>query len=114
MACISPQNALDGSNTNSYNVNTMKKATANLHIRLPAKLKREAEKVIDALGLDTSAAIRLFFTQITLQGTIPFALPKVRPMSAKTKRIVEEALASGSIGPFDTAEEAIKALYAAT
>lgn len=92
----------------------MKKATANIHIRLPAKLKREAEKVINALGLDTSAAIRLFFTQMTLQGTIPFPLPRVRPMSAKTQRIVEEALASGSIGPFDTAEEAIRALHAAT
>ena len=91
-----------------------KKASANLHIRLPAKLKREAEKVIDALGLDTSSAIRLFFTQITLQGTIPFPLPKVRSMSAKTQRIVEEALASGTIGPFDTAEDAIKALHAAT
>ena len=89
-----------------------KKATANLHIRLPRKLKRDAELVIEALGLDTSSAIRLFFTQITLFGTIPFALPKVRPMSKKTERIVKEALASGSVGPFDTAEDAIKALYA--
>lgn len=90
----------------------MKKATANLHVRLPAKLKREAEKVIDALGLDTSAAVRLFFTQITLQGTIPFTLPKVRPMSAKTRKIVEEALAEETIGPFESAEEALRALYA--
>ena len=93
----------------------MKKSDANVHIRLPAKLKREAEKVIEALGLDTSSAIRLFFTQIALQGTIPFALPKVRPMSAKTQKIVEEALAQGGgLGPFDSAEEALKALYAAT
>lgn len=91
----------------------MKKDTANLHIRLPAKLKREAEKVIDALGLDTSAAIRLFFTQITLQGTIPFPLPKVRPMSAKTQRIVEEALQEEMIGPFESTKEALRALYAA-
>ena len=90
----------------------MKKDTANLHIRLPAKLKREAEKVIDALGLDTSSAIRLFFTQIMLQGTIPFALPRVRPMSAKTRKIVEEALKEEMIGPFESTEEALQALYA--
>ncbi len=92
-----------------------KKASANLHIRLPANLKREAEKIIDAMGLDTSSAIRLFFTQITLQGTIPFALPKIRPMSKKTERIIMEALAEGdALGPFTDAKEALKALYAAT
>ncbi len=92
-----------------------KKASANLHIRLPASLKRKAEKVINALGLDTSSAIRLFYTQITLQGTIPFALPKVRPMSKKTERIILEALAEGdALGPFTDANEALKALYAAT
>ena len=90
-----------------------KKAVAHIHIRIPAKLKREAEKIIEALGLDASSAIRLFYTQISLQNTIPFPLPKVRPMSAKTERIVKEALASGTIGPFDNAEDAIKAMYAA-
>ncbi len=94
----------------------MKKATANLHVRLPAKLKRDAESILNALGLDTSGAIRLFFVQITLQNTLPFPLPKVRPMSKKTERIVREALAEkdGGLGPFDNAEEALKALYAAT
>ncbi|HLD71031.1 MAG TPA: type II toxin-antitoxin system RelB/DinJ family antitoxin [Candidatus Peribacteraceae bacterium] len=90
-----------------------KKATANLHIRLPAKLKRDAENVLRALGLDTSGAIRLFYMQITLQQTLPFALPKIRPMSKKTERIAREALASGTIGPFDSAEDAIKAMHAA-
>ena len=93
-----------------------KKATANLHIRLPARLKRDAERVIDAMGLDTSGAIRLFFVQIALQGTLPFSLPTMRPMSKKTEKIVREALAEkgGGLGPFDTAEAALKALYAAT
>jgi len=91
-----------------------KKTAANLHIRLPAHLKREAEKVIQAMGLDTSSAIRLFFTQITIQGTIPFSLPTIRPMSAKTRRIAEEALASGMIGPFSDADAALKAMYAAS
>lgn len=93
-----------------------KKPTAHLHIRLPAKLKRDAESVLNALGLDTSGAIRLFYMQITLQGTLPFSLPKIRPMSKKTEKIVKEALAEKTkgLGPFDDAEKALKALYAAT
>lgn len=93
----------------------MTKSSANLHIRLPAKLKREAEKVLSALGLDTSSAIRLFYTQVALNQTLPFALPALRKASPKTCAIVAEALADeGALGPFDTAESALKALYAAT
>ena len=91
-----------------------KKAVANIHIRIPAKLKREAEHVIEALGLDASSAIRLFYTQITLQQTIPFSLPKLRIASPKTQKLIAEALADDMIGPFDNAEDALKAMYAAT
>ncbi|MEI8229586.1 MAG: type II toxin-antitoxin system RelB/DinJ family antitoxin [Candidatus Peregrinibacteria bacterium] len=91
-----------------------KKSDANLHIRLPAKLKRGAEKVLEALGLDSSSAIRLFYTQLTLQQTLPFPLPKLRVMSPRTHKIVSAALKDDVIGPFSTPENALKALYAAT
>ncbi len=93
----------------------MKKASANLHIRLPAKLKKEAEKVLSALGLDTSSAIRLFYAQVALNQTLPFPLPALRRASPKTRKIIVEALTDeGALGPFDTADSALKALYAAT
>ncbi len=94
----------------------MKKSTANLHIRLPAKLKREAEKVLSDLGLDTSSAIRLFYTQIALNQTLPFSLPSLRNASPKTRAIVAEALKDeeDALGPFNDAQSALKALYAAT
>jgi len=93
----------------------MKKVSANLHIRLPAKLKREAEKVLFALGLDTSSAIRLFYAQIALSQTLPFSLPALRQASPKTRKIIAEAMADeDALGPFDDAESALKALYAAT
>lgn len=92
-----------------------KAATGNIHIRIPAKLKKEAEYIINALGLDTSSAIRLFYAQIVLQQSIPFTMPKVRVMSKKTMKIVEDAMKDETgLGPFDNAEEALKALYAAT
>lgn len=70
---------------------------------------------MEALGLDASSAIRLFYTQITIQQTLPFPLPKLRFPSAKTQKIIEEALKDEvALGPFSDAEEALKALYAAT
>ncbi|MFA4875311.1 MAG: type II toxin-antitoxin system RelB/DinJ family antitoxin [Candidatus Peribacteraceae bacterium] len=93
----------------------MKKDTANLHIRLSAKLKREAEKVLSALGLDTSAAIRLFYAQIALNQTLPFSLPALRKASSKTRKIIAESMMDeNALGPFDDAKSALKALYAAT
>lgn len=98
--------------TLGYNV-YMKKASANLHIRLPLKLKREAEAVLSALGLDTSSAIRLFYAQIALNQTLPFTLPALRRASPKTNKIIAEVLADDDVlGPFTDAKSALKALYA--
>ncbi len=46
-------------------------ASDDIHVRIPRKLKRAAQKVIEANGLDVSSAIRLFFTHISLRKTIP-------------------------------------------
>lgn len=42
-----------------------------IHIRLPRKLKRSAQKILEANGLDASTVIRLFFTHMTIRGTVP-------------------------------------------
>ena len=56
-----------------------------IHVRLPRKLKRSAQKVIEANGMDISAAVRLFFMHIVLQGTIPLPWIKVGGLSPKYK-----------------------------
>lgn len=89
-----------------------KASTANLHIRLPAGLKRDAERIINALGLDTSSAIRLYFMQISLQQTIPFSLPKIRIPSAKMKKVIADSMKDELVGPFSSAEDFLQALYA--
>lgn len=95
-----------------YNVHMSSKTTTSLHVRLPRTLKQNAEKVFKGLGLDASSAIRLFYTQSTLQQTLPFPLPKVRSVSPKTWKIIEAALADEVIGPFSNADDALRALYA--
>ncbi len=90
-----------------------KKASAHLHLRLPADLKRKAEKIIEQNGLDTSTAIRLYFTQIAAQGTIPL---KFRTINGYTPEFEAEltrlANDKENIVSFDTSEEAIEHLMA--
>ena len=50
-----------------------------IRARVDESLKREAEKVLGALGLSTTEAIRMFLTQLTLHRGIPF--PIVTPGS---------------------------------
>lgn len=51
--------------------------------RLDQRLKQESETILKQLGLSTTEAIRMFFTQITLNRGLPFsALPAAHRASA--------------------------------
>lgn len=63
-------------------------ASDDIHIRLPRKLKRDAQKVIERNGLDVTSAIRLFFTHMTIRGTIPLPWLTVNGLSPQ----LEESL----------------------
>lgn len=45
-----------------------------INIRTDEKLKREANKVLEEMGLDMSSGIKLFLTQVVITKTIPFKL----------------------------------------
>lgn len=49
----------------------MKKKTSTIHVRVPQKLKRAAEKVAEANGLDLSSCIRMFLTHMDVRGAMP-------------------------------------------
>jgi DNA-damage-inducible protein J len=48
--------------------------TALIQVRIDAGLKKEAEALLNDMGLDTSTAIRVFFKQIIAQKSIPFTI----------------------------------------
>ena len=48
--------------------------TSLLQIRIDSDLKRDAEKLFENIGLDTSTAVRLFFRQAVTRKAIPFPL----------------------------------------
>ena len=45
---------------------------ANLQVRVDDKLKAQADALFASIGLDTSAAVRVFLKQSVLRGGIPF------------------------------------------
>lgn len=88
-----------------------KKRASHLHLRLPAKLKKEALKIIEASGLDTSSAVRLYFAQIVLHKAIPLKFLTVNGLPPEFERELH-ALAEDKEnikGPF-TPEEAVQHL----
>jgi DNA-damage-inducible protein J len=78
--------------------------TTMITARVDPKLKRETEKVLKNLGLTTSQAITLFFSQISLRQGLPFA---VAMPNTETAQAIEDALAGTNLH----AAESVDALF---
>lgn len=70
--------------------------------RIEPKLKRSAEAVLKAIGLTSSEAITLFYTQIKLTNGLPFPL---RVPNKETRRAIREARARRKVESFESAAE---------
>lgn len=57
---------------------------AMIRARTTPRLKKEAEKVLDLLGLTPSEAINLFYRQVCLRRGLPFAVEIPNDMTAAT------------------------------
>jgi DNA-damage-inducible protein J len=62
--------------------------TASVHARIQPALKLKAEAVLEKLGISTSEAITIFFSQIALQRGLPFDL---KIPNKTTRKAMEEA-----------------------
>lgn len=71
--------------------------------RIEPSLKRETEVILDDLGMNTTEAIRMFFTQVRLHKGLPF---EVRLPNAATQAAIDE-LESGKGKRFSS----VKALF---
>ena len=61
--------------------------TAYINVRVEPKLKREAQKVLREVGVNTSDAIGMFYRQIVMQKGIPF---EVRIPNKETLRAIRD------------------------
>ena len=62
--------------------------TEMIRARVDAKLKAQAEGVLNKLGLNASEAIRMFYRQVALQKGLPF---EVKLPNAETRKALREA-----------------------
>jgi len=56
---------------------------ATLHIRLPDELKREAQAVAEANGIDLSTCIRMYLHHLKVRGTLPLPFLTVNGFTQK-------------------------------
>lgn len=86
-----------------------------LQVRMDRSLKEEAEQVFAEMGLDTTTAVRIFFTKVAKTRSIPFRLkaePEFTPeQEARILAAWEECQDPANLsGPFSSTEELFKHL----
>ena len=84
-------------------------------VRMDAKTKREAQKVVNALGFDLSSVTRAFYKQIARKQSIPLDLSYEQPNEESKQAIAEtEAMIAGELEceSFDNARDLLKACRA--
>jgi DNA-damage-inducible protein J len=72
--------------------------TQTIRARVKPELKRDAEAVLNKLGMTSSEAITLFLTQVKLNKGLPFP---VRLPNAETRRAIKETRARRGIETFE-------------
>lgn len=86
-----------------------------LQVRMDRSLKEEAEEVFAEMGLDTTTAVRIFFTKVAQTRSIPFRLkaePEFTPeQEARILEAWEESKDPANLsGPFSSVEALFKHL----
>jgi len=91
---------------------------SSVQVRIDDTLKKNAESVLNNLGLDTPTAIRMFFKKIVATRSIPFRVEEVSPYQftkeeeAEMIQAYQESFDPEQLeGPYDSAKEAIAHLH---
>ena len=76
--------------------------TTTISARIDPNIKKQAEQVFRELGLTSSQAITLFYTQVELQQGLPFIVKIPNALTAET---LETARSRSNIESFNTVED---------
>ncbi len=87
-----------------------------LQVRMDRSLKEEAEQVFAEMGLDTTTAVRIFFTKVAKTRSIPFRLkaePEFTPeQEARILAAWEECQDPANLsGPYEDVEEMFRDIH---
>lgn len=88
-------------------------ATTNLNVRVDETLKKNAEELLNDLGMNMSTAINVFLRQVVRVHGIPFEIKSDIP-NAETMAVLEDIKNRKNLsGPFSSVEELMEDLNAA-
>lgn len=76
--------------------------TATIHARINPETKAQAENVLRRLGMTPTEAIRIFYTQITLQNGLPF---DVKIPNKLTTATLNKSYRGEDVEEFDSLDE---------
>jgi DNA-damage-inducible protein J len=87
------------------------KNSEQLQIRIDAKTKNEAKKVLESLGMDMSSAVKIFFRQVINTKSFPCELRDSNGFTLRNADILRESIreAKSSSKSFKKGSELIKA-----
>ena len=71
---------------------------ANLQIRLDDSLKNQAQAIVQDMGLDLSAAVRIFLAQVVKENGLPFRPTNEPFYSAKNQEALRRSAAQIEAG----------------
>ena len=63
--------------------------TSSIHVRVEPKVKKEAEKILDKLGMTSAEAINVYLKQIILHNGLPFEV-RIPELSDDFKEAIKE------------------------
>ena len=81
-----------------------------LHVRVEPRVKKQAEKTLNDLGLSITEAINVFLNQIILNDGIPFEIKKPR-FNKETEQIIDDVKNGKNLSKnFDSVDEMFEEL----
>ena len=85
---------------------------AQISVRVDDKVKAEAAKTLEEIGLNMNTAINVFLKAVAREHRIPFELTAEAPVDLTWKTIEDAEKGIGVNGPFDTVDEMMRSLHA--
>ncbi|MFH1661941.1 MAG: type II toxin-antitoxin system RelB/DinJ family antitoxin [Candidatus Falkowbacteria bacterium] len=88
----------------------MIKTNNQIQVRIDSKTKKEAQKILENLGLDISSAVKMLFKQIINTGGLPYEIRDENGFTFRKKQELKKAIveAKTSSKTFSSADELIK------
>ena len=84
--------------------------TDTVRARIEPKLKHDVENILKTLGMNTTEAINLFYTQIKLRHGLPFSVRIPNKKTIKAMKELEADRGKNKLKVYDSAKDMFKDL----